>query len=501
MIPDSNLPDSTPTVNAEPTGSGLAAAHDSRLDTELAPNRRGSSGRGAEPVILGEGTEIHGVFRYRLESQLGRGGFGSVYRATCLETGDPRTIPPELVAIKFFHRPEAGNQLSMLKREVSALLPLQHERIIRLYDWSFERSPCFMAVEYHPDGSLLDTDYFLGKPIDEATLVALLRDILSALNAAHQASILHLDIKPGNILRDSAGHFVLTDFGISQGSLVSHHIVETGLGSPGYQSPEQRECNRRWFGARTDLWGLGATAWSLYTGLRLDLHQQVLLHSSSNTVAGLPPLSDFRPCRLELEQFIMQLVAMEPSNRPGGAAEALAALHALYGIAPRESTAESDQLKVHITGDAAIRPVIDGLVDPLWYSICSAPRPILSYVHFKKDEVLCCQGEDAYRTFVLLSGAVVVQRDGNAIARESREGSFMGENATLTGRPRTATIRADEPVWALMFNAAELEQFVMANPAVAIRLIKTLALRNRLNNGTQYGSEGSAQVAEYTYVI
>jgi CRP-like cAMP-binding protein len=101
---------------------------------------------------------------------------------------------------------------------------------------------------------------------------------------------------------------------------------------------------------------------------------------------------------------------------------------------------------------------------------------------------MCVQGEEAYPTIVLLSGAVLVERDGRPISREAREGSFLGENATLTGRPRTATIRADGPVWALMFNAAELEQFVISNPAVAIRLIKTLALRSRLNNdATLYG--------------
>lgn len=466
----------------------------SQVATELGPNRRGSSGKPSEPVVIGEGTEVHGVFRYRLEKQLGRGGFGSVYRANCLETGDPGTVPPQQVAIKFFHRPETGDQLSMLKREVSSLLPLQHKRIIRLYDWSLERTPCFMAVQYYPHGSLLDTDYFVGRPIDEITLIKLLREILDALKSAHQASILHLDIKPGNILRDDDGGFVLTDFGISQGAHVSHHIVETGLGSPGYQAPEQRECNRRWIGQRTDLWGLGSTAWSLYTGLRLDLHQQILVNTCANSGPGLPRLSDFRPCRPELEEFILSLVAINPCDRPGGAAEALARLQDICGVGLHD-TSSVQALRRYYTGDPAVRAVVDTLVDPLWYSICSAPRPVLTYVRFEPDAMMCLQGEDAYRTFVLLRGVVVVERDGKPISMESREGSFLGENATLTGRPRTASIRAQEPVWALMFNAAELEQFVLANPAVGIRLIKTLALRSRVNSATAYDSEEQAPSA------
>jgi serine/threonine protein kinase len=253
------------------------------------------------------------------------------------------------------------------------------------------------------------------------------------------------------------------------------------LGSPGYQSPEQKECNRRWIGPRTDLYGVGATAWSLFTGFRLDLNLQLLASQTSGERFALPPLSKYRLCCPSLEQVVMSMLTVDPANRPGGAAEVLATLHALSlrssGLLQLAETKEWD---IRRTGDPQVGRIVRGLVDPLWVSICSSPRPVLKYVRFRKGESLCIQGEDAFRTFVLLTGFVVVEKNGTAIATESREGTFLGENASLTGRPRTATIRAaSDDVWALLFNAAELEQFVMEHPAVGIRLIKTLAMRNR----------------------
>jgi serine/threonine protein kinase len=336
------------------------------------------------------------------------------------------------------------------------------------------------VLEYYPAGSLLDTEYFLGSPIDEDTLGRIITDLLTALNAAHQESILHLDIKPANVLRDSAGGYVLTDFGISQGTLVSHHVLETGVGSPGYQAPEQREMNRRWIGPRTDLYGVGATAWSLYTGQRLDFQPKLVYASPGETGAALPPISRYRPCPPHLENLIMSLVAFYPDDRPGGAAEALANLNSSTGTRKRMLMKEQP---IYQTGDPRLRPLIDNLVDPLWASICSTTRPKLNYVLFKDGEVLCEEGESAYHAYVLLSGSIKVQRGGLPPLEVSREGSFLGENAALTGQPRTATLMAKGETWCLLFNAAELEQFVVSHPAVAIRLIKTLAIRARMNHG------------------
>lgn len=445
-------------------------------ESQLATHGSDSARGGMTPLQVEEGAELAGKrYRYRIVRKLGHGGFGSVYLAETLN-GD--SLIPAQVVLKFYHVPKTGDQRTLFRREVSSLLALQHDRVIRLYDWRFSDNACFLVLEYYPAGSLLDTEFFIGMLITEESLIRVAGDLLSALNAAHQASILHLDIKPGNVLRDAAGGYVLTDFGISQGSLVSHFMVETGVGSPGYQAPEQRECNRRWIGPRTDLYGVGATVWSLFTGLRLDHRPEYTGPYQQLSGSALPPVSTIRPCQPDLEHFIHRMTAFSPADRPGGAAEAMALLQS---SSRTKSRIRAEVARQYQTGHPAVMPVIEGLVDPLWASICSAPRPKLNYLLYHDADVLCAEGEHAFHTYVLMSGTVRVELSNGIVIRESREGSFLGENATLTGEPRTATLVAEGDVWVLVFNAAEFEQFVVAYPAVAIRLIKTLAIRCRMN--------------------
>lgn len=468
-----NLRSSEETLVDFPANSdGLAT--ESQMATHGSDSTRG----GMMPLILDEGLEIAGKkFRYRLIRKLGQGGFGSVYLADTLNGND--TIPAQVV-LKFYHVPRTGDQRSLFRREVSSLLALKHERVIRLYDWRFSQNACFLVLEYFPAGSLLDGEHYLGTPIPEENLSRVIEDLLSALNAAHQASILHLDIKPANVLRDAMGGHILTDFGISQGNLVSHFMLETGIGSPGYQAPEQRECNRRWIGPRTDLYGVGVTAWSLYTGTRLDHRPDYVGPYSQAGGSALPEASSLRPCPPDLEMFMQRMTAFNPADRPGGAAEALAMLRS---SSRTKSRIRSEFSRLFQTGNPVVSEVVDNLVDPLWSSICSAPRPKLNYLLFSDGDILCAQGEHAFHTYVLLSGTVRVELPNGHVIHENREGSFLGENATLTGQPRTANLIAEGDVWVLVFNAAEFEQFVVAYPAVAIRLIKSLAVRCRMNSG------------------
>ena len=121
--------------------------------------------------------------------------------------------------------------------------------------------------------------------------------------------------------------------------------------------------------------------------------------------------------------------------------------------------------------------LVESLVDPLWASICGQPGFRKYFVQFADGNTLCRERDKSYHAFVLLKGRVRVERDGRLLTTETREGTFLGEVTALTGTSRTATLRAEGPVWAIVLNAAELEKFVTCNPAVGIRLIKSLAER------------------------
>jgi len=421
-------------------------------------------------------------FRYRLARRLGKGGFGSVFLADALDsTGPGGDGPPPQVAIKVIGSTRDRHAQSSLKRELAALLSIKPNRIPKLYDWCLDGEHPFVALEYFPAGSLADARPFVGT-FDEAQTWRLITDLLSALSAAHSASILHLDVKPSNVLLDGNGGFVLTDFGVSHASRMSKGLlhqgqIAVGLGTHGYRAPEQDSVTIQSFDLRTDLWGVGATAWSLYTGIDLNRRQDVLRRKEAGNVFGLPRLTDVAlRCPPPLEEVIMDLLYIDPTLRPGGAAEVLTQVKAIasgFGLDSR-TRVMAHRANSH---PEEIRNVIDSLVDPLWASICRSPGFDRFFARFEDGEVLSASGDRAHHTLLLLRGRVRVEKNGRHIDVEAREGNLIGAISTLTAAPRTVTLRADGPVWVCIFNEAELEQLVTCNPSVAVRMIRSMATR------------------------
>lgn len=471
---DNKVQDPSPQISAENEFAALGFA-----PTEVAGDEKPIAAPAVvDPVAddwCGMGLELRGKHLYRLEKRLGRGGMGSVYRARRVSRDDTLPpAPPEVVAVKLFHPPEGQDSAGLLKRELSSLLALRHDRIPQVYDWNVHSRLAFAAFQYFPEGSLAEALASTGA-IDEKAAWRLLQDLLTALKVAHLASIVHLDVRPDNVLLDGCGGYVLADFGISQGSMVSRSAVATGLGAAGFRSPEQRRADHSALDTRTDLWGVGITVWTAFTGMQ-PLQRPDFLQPTTQ-FHGLPRLSVLRPdCSTELEAVVMSLLANRSTDRPGGAAEVLAQVQA-----NRQDKGSSGQLPAARqklpSSEVDVTEIINSLMDPVWFALCSKPELKRFFHKFEDGEVLCEEGEQSYNTFVLLKGTVAVEHQGKQLTLESREGTFLGEVTTLTGRTRTATLRAVGPAWTCNFNAADLEQCIAHNPAVAIRLIKSLAER------------------------
>ncbi len=430
----------------------------------------------------GPGTELRGRFRYELERRLGKGAFGSVFYARCLDH-DPRRddSPPARVAVKIL-RSARGPGLSMLKRELSAMLAIQNDRIPRIYDWALEGEYAFVVMQFYAAGSLRDVSPLQG-PVEEQVVWRLLADLLTALDVAQRASILHLDIKPANVLLDGNDGFVLTDFGVSQASRIGRGLLPMSVGTPGYQAPEQRNEQFERYDLRTDLWGVGATAWALATGINLAERDQLLRTDETQSVYGLPPLSDYRIyCSPELESVVMSLLHLDPGGRPGSAAEVLARVAAIVSGSPFAAETLAATRRSTLP-EPEIEAVIESLVDPLLVAICRQRGFRRFIVKFEDADELCHEGEQSYYAFLLLRGTVIVSKDEREVARVTGEGRFMGEVATLVGMHRTATMRACGPVYACVLNAAELERFVTCNPAMGLRVIRSFALRLSRGSG------------------
>ena len=296
--------------------------------------RRSAAGGAArredeERAAAGFGTELTGKHHFRLMKQLGRGRFGAVFLARCTDPDPALGAPPERVAVKVF--PCGRREVHALRRELAALLAIRHPRVPRLHDWSTEGRHAFVAMDHFERGSLAARLAPETRP-DEDEVWRLLEDLLEALAIAHQASILHLDVKPSNVLIGDDG-FALSDFGISEAALAGG-VLPRAKGTPGYRAPEQRDERYSALDGRTDLYGAGATAWAFATGLDLARRLRLAKPGAGAPGAGLPSLDELRgDLSPSLRWLVAELLRADPEERPGSACEALARLRAISGRA------------------------------------------------------------------------------------------------------------------------------------------------------------------------
>lgn len=282
---------------------------------------------------------------YRVDALLGVGGTSTVYRARH-ESLDRQ------VALKVFRvgqdLPE--NALARLQREARLVAKLDHECVVRCWDFGSDKDLFFLALEYVPGGSLKDAIDRVG-PLDEARVRAVALDLARALRHAHEFGIVHRDVKPGNVLVTEDGRVKLTDFGLAR-TAEDLTVTQPGttVGTPQYLSPEQAR-NPRQADARSDLYSLGATLYHALTGLpphRGDTLAQVITHILFGKV---DPPERVRPdVSPAFSRVVAKLMAKDRDKRYRDAAELTQDLRRLGdGDAV-------DASKVGLSWDVALRP-------------------------------------------------------------------------------------------------------------------------------------------------
>lgn len=254
---------------------------------------------------------------YELLEAIGRGGMGAVFRAR------QHSLDRE-VALKFLAAgPWASDEfVARFRREAQAAARMQHPNIVEIYDTG-ERDGLYYfsmrLVRGHTLAQRLQTD---GLPSAEAA-AALLRTLAEAIDYAHRLGVLHLDLKPGNVLLESDDVPLIADFGLARRiDEGPSGEVEEVSGTPSYMAPEQAMARKHRVGPAADIYGLGAILYELLTGVPPFLGRDVA-ETLRRVAEDEPsaPRAHRRNIPADLEAICLKCLAKDPAQRYASARE------------------------------------------------------------------------------------------------------------------------------------------------------------------------------------
>ncbi|QDH71715.1 tetratricopeptide repeat protein [Lysobacter alkalisoli] len=279
------------------------------------------------------GTVLAG--RFRIESLLGVGGMGVVYRATDIDLDV--TVAVKLLRPELAHRPESFERFRselLLARQVS------NPHVVRIHDLARHQEHWLISMDF-VDGAPLDRVLdrraldrrALDKPaaghegafaVDDALRIA--RQLAEGLGAAHAKGVIHRDLKPANVLLDADGNAYISDFGVAR-SLATSGLTRSGtiVGTPDYLSPEQARGDP--VDARSDLYALGLILYEMLTGAP-PFSSGTLAEVLAQRMVRTPrPVTEVRSdVPAWVARLLDKLLRPQPAHRFKSAAEVIAAI-------------------------------------------------------------------------------------------------------------------------------------------------------------------------------
>ncbi len=253
--------------------------------------------------------------RYRVESKLGEGGMGLVYRVTHTQLNKPQ-------AIKVLRREHTRDEeaLARFRREAESASGIGNQHIVDISDFGMlEDGSTYFVMEYLEGMDLIDTINLVGY-MPEERAIHIAKQVCRALGAAHRAGIVHRDLKPENVFlvtRDGTDDFVkILDFGIAKVGNLPTRITRAGevLGTPHYMSPEQ--CEGDDVDHRTDVYAMGVLLYEMVTGqVPHDAETMTGILTKHLYDDPIPPTTRVPQVSAELEGVIMRCLEKKPGNR------------------------------------------------------------------------------------------------------------------------------------------------------------------------------------------
>jgi serine/threonine protein kinase/WD40 repeat protein len=267
-----------------------------------------------QPPAVEGSPEVPG---YEILSELGRGGMGVVYQAR-------QVALDRRVALKFVlaGAHADADDLARFRREAEAIARLRHPNVVEVYEVGDQGGVPHLAMELCPGGSL--ARQLAAGPLAPRRAAALVETLARAVQAAHEAGVIHRDLNPANVLLTEDGTPKITDFGLARRLDGTAELTATGaiLGTPSYMAPEQASGDSKRVGPAADVYALGAVLYACLTG-RPPFRAATLLETLLQVVANPPA----RPSRLRpgvpapLEAICLRCLRKKPGQRfPSAAA-------------------------------------------------------------------------------------------------------------------------------------------------------------------------------------
>ncbi len=276
--------------------------------------------------ILPPGTVIGR--RYEIQQILGEGGMGAVYKARDLELS--RVIALKVIRPELASNPEI---LQRFKQELILARQVTDRNVIRIFDLGEAGGIKFITMEYVEGQSLYQILREKGKlPVAEA--MDIMRQMLSGLQAAHSEGVIHRDLKPGNIMRDSQGRVVVMDFGLAR-SLAGDGMTRTGtmMGTMEYMSPEQAQAKE--LEAPSDIFTVGLICYELLTG-KMPYHADSVVASLLKRMQerAAPPSDWDASIPQPVSELVSRCLERDPADRWQSAQEIVDRIDEIQGKRP-----------------------------------------------------------------------------------------------------------------------------------------------------------------------
>lgn len=343
----------TPTAPVEPLMNAEDAGDDPRLsETVSTPAHLTPDSFEADTAGTNDDSLIgQTIGNYEVLSELGKGGFGTVYKAK-------DTKLQRFAALKFLRFPLDQDFRKLFEREAQVIANLgKHPSIVQIYSWGEHRGSQYFALEFL-DASVESMIKKQGEPLSAKQALEIIADCAGALHYAHEQGVLHRDIKPGNILIDSkTGRAKLCDFGLAKfNALATGTVTTTIAGSPPYMAPEQIVGES--LDGRTDVYSLGVALYEMLSkklpctgSSQIEVMDNIRSRKST-------PLRQYRP---DLSGSILEIVkratAFRPEDRFQSAKEMEDAARSVLRSLDRTGSADNISVKSRRSRSLRSRPL------------------------------------------------------------------------------------------------------------------------------------------------